>query len=133
MVEIKTICRSHYWSRKDVVMFLYKIFKNEYVGTKKNSWTFVEINRILKGKHYYYLVLCVCKCGSQASYSPGYCMGPNFPLSCRKCNRARKKFQWKPALLTPNEREYELNEGIDQEQDDIVINYGNYYKDYYRD
>lgn len=114
-------------------MFMYELFLQEYIGTKKNSWTFIEVNRIKKGKRVSYQVTCLCDCGALSHYTPGYCIGPNMPLACKKCTRGKSKSEWQSSNASDREIVYESKYNHDQENDDIILNYGQYYKDYYRD
>jgi hypothetical protein len=114
-------------------MFIYEFFLKEYIGKKKNSWTFLELKKIKKGRRVYYMVLCLCVCGSTANYSPSSCISHILPLACKKCRKVKRNGEWKQDYSINQDIHYSKISTYDEENDDIIVNYEQYYKDYYRD
>lgn len=111
-------------------MTLYKFFEQEYIGKKKHLWTFLKVERIKSGKRIYYVVLCLCSCGYIGQYSPDYCLSYQFPYACKKCRiLSLPKETYK---LDDEMRVFELQEDHEDNQN-VVSNYQQFYKEYYRD
>lgn len=111
-------------------MMLYKFFEQEYIGKKKHLWTFIAVERKKQGRRVYYVVECLCACGRTSYYSPDYCLSYAFPYACKKCRIwPKEKMKYK---IDNEIRFVELQE-IKEENNDLVLNYENFYKEYYRD
>ncbi len=115
-------------------MFIYKEFIQEYLGKKKDSWTFTEVNQVKHGRTYKHIVTCICDCGTIRYYTACECASYKFPKSCVRCFRKKAK---KTYHIQDKVTQREMSEvsSFDIIADDVVTVeiYKEQYKKHYRD
>lgn len=114
-------------------MYKYEQFEIEWIGKRRNRWTFVETIRKKNGKYSQMFVVCQCDCGSIAHYDPYYCSSALFPAECIICSREKKKLHWFKERELENEffEDIVMPDIIDDK--DTITLYSEIYKKYYRD
>jgi hypothetical protein len=114
-------------------MYKYEAFEKEWIGKRRNKWTFMSTIRKKNGHYSQVFIVCQCDCGSIAHYDPYYCMSINFPTECIICSRTRKKLHWFKEREVEEEFFHDLSIPDQLDDLDTISIYGEIYKRYYRD
>lgn len=117
---------------KGDTMFIYQQFIKELIGSKRNSWTFVNYKRIKRGAYYTTIIMCQCDCGRIQEYTISLCRSKFFAQQCRICTKKRIKDKWEAKRAISDQINKNKFDDM-KEEESIVDDYADFYKRYFRD